>query len=96
MAIFGVANAGGQVTWSLWVTKLAPDHAVAEYMSVHTFFTGVRGILSPFLAFYLIGHFSFQTVATASAVAVLSASGFIAARARAGDPDSAKRLRPIL
>lgn len=49
--VFGVSNAGGDVAWSLWVTKIAPPQAVAEYMSVHTFFTGVRGVLAPLLAF---------------------------------------------
>ncbi|NDF01570.1 MAG: hypothetical protein EB034_25395, partial [Verrucomicrobia bacterium] len=42
--IFGVSNAGGDVAWSLWVTKFAPPERVADYMSVHTFFTGVRGV----------------------------------------------------
>jgi MFS family permease len=51
--IFGISNAGGDVAWSLWVTKIAPPQRVAEYMSVHTFFTGVRGVLAPLLAFSL-------------------------------------------
>ncbi len=52
--LFGVALAGGDIAWSLWVTKIAPPGKVAEYMSVHTFFTGLRGIFAPFAAFYLI------------------------------------------
>jgi hypothetical protein len=40
------------------VTKFAPPNRVADYMSVHTFFTGVRGVLAPFVAFYLIAIFS--------------------------------------
>jgi MFS family permease len=52
--VFGVANAGGDVAWSLWVTKFAPPDRVADYMSVHTFFTGVRGFLAPLTAFVLI------------------------------------------
>ena len=52
-AVFGVALAGGDVAWSLWVTKLAPPNLVADYMSVHTFLTGVRGVLAPLLAFQL-------------------------------------------
>ena len=54
--IFGISNAGGDVAWSLWVTKFAPPDRVADYMSVHTSFTGLRGILAPFIAFYLAGH----------------------------------------
>jgi hypothetical protein len=49
-AIFGLAMSGGNTAWSLWVTKIAPPEKVADYMSVHTFMTGVRGILAPSLA----------------------------------------------
>jgi hypothetical protein len=52
--VFGIANAGGDVAWSLWVTKFAPPDRVADYMSVHTFFTGVRGFLAPLTAFVLV------------------------------------------
>jgi hypothetical protein len=52
--LFGVSNAGADVAWSLWVTKFAPPERVADYMSVHTFFTGVRGVLAPLVAFYFI------------------------------------------
>jgi len=52
--IFGISNAGGDVAWSLWVTKFAPPGRVADYMSVHTFFTGIRGVLAPITAFYMI------------------------------------------
>lgn len=51
--IYGISSAGGDVAWSLWVTKLAPPERVADYMSVHTFFTGVRGVLAPLIAFPL-------------------------------------------
>ncbi len=54
--IFGIANSGGDVAWSLWVTKFAPPDRVADYMSAHTFFTGVRGVLAPILAFQLVKH----------------------------------------
>ena len=95
MALFGIANAGGNVTWSLWVTKLAPPHAVAEYMSVHTFFTGLRGLVTPFIAFSLISHVSFATVGILCSVAILAASGFITVRARGADPDNTShRLDP--
>lgn len=60
--VFGVSNGGGDVAWSLWVTKFAPADRVADYMSAHTFFTGVRGLLAPFLGFYLVGIFSMTTV----------------------------------
>jgi len=49
--LFGISNAGADVAWSLWVTKFAPPERVADYMSVHTFFTGVRGLIAPLAAF---------------------------------------------
>lgn len=60
--VFGISNAGGDVAWSLWVTKFAPPGRVAEYMSVHTFFTGVRGVAAPFLGFYLINVLAMPTL----------------------------------
>ena len=60
--VFGISNGGGDVAWSLWVTKFAPADRVADYMSVHTFFTGVRGLLAPFIGFYLVGISSMETV----------------------------------
>lgn len=50
---YGISIAGGDVAWSLWVTKFAPPDRVADYMSVHTFFTGVRGVVAPLVAFQL-------------------------------------------
>jgi MFS family permease len=53
-ALLGLFRGGGNVAWNLWVTKLAPEDHVGEYMSVHTFFTGIRGIATPWLGFYLL------------------------------------------
>ncbi|MBI3879449.1 MAG: MFS transporter [Verrucomicrobia bacterium] len=60
--IFGISNAGGDVAWSLWVTKFSPPDKVAEYMSVHTFFTGVRGVLAPIVAFQFATGNSMHTM----------------------------------
>ncbi len=65
--IYGISNAGGDVAWSLWVTKFAPPHRVADYMSVHTFFTGVRGVLAPMAAFHLAATASLPTLGWISA-----------------------------
>lgn len=53
--VFGISNAGGDVAWSLWGTKFAPPARVADYMSVHTSLTGLRGIVAPLVAFYVAG-----------------------------------------
>ncbi|OYW26196.1 MAG: hypothetical protein B7Z47_07880, partial [Chthoniobacter sp. 12-60-6] len=93
MALWGMANAGGNVTWALWVTKLASKHAVAEYMSVHTFLTGMRGLIAPALAFAMIKVMSFDTFAIVCGLTIVSASGFIGVRARSSS-ESTDRLRP--
>ena len=72
--IFGISNAGGDVAWSLWVTKFAPSGRVADYMSVHTFFTGVRGVLAPIVAFTLVQRFSLELLAGISAALIVAAS----------------------
>ncbi len=72
--IFGISNAGGDVAWSLWVTKFAPPDRVADYMSVHTFFTGARGILAPICAFQLINGISLQTLGWISAILIFTAT----------------------
>jgi MFS family permease len=59
----GFAFAGGNIAWSLWVTKLAPPEHTAEYMSVHTFTTGLRGVAAPFIGFWLLGRFGSHGVA---------------------------------
>jgi MFS family permease len=56
--IFGISFSGGDLAWSLWVTKFAPADRVADYMSVHTFLTGVRGVAAPMVAFQLVEQFS--------------------------------------
>src|SRR5436190_11589013 len=45
--LFGISIAGADVAWSLWVTKVAPPGLSGEYMTVHTFLTGVRGVIAP-------------------------------------------------
>lgn len=72
--VFGISSAGGDVAWGLWVTKFAPPEHVADYMSVHTFFTGVRGVLAPLAAFHLVQHVSLMTMGWISAALILLAS----------------------
>jgi hypothetical protein len=62
-AMFGFAMAGGNIAWNLWVTKFAPPERASEYMSIHTFLTGARGVVAPFLGFWTIAQFSALTTA---------------------------------
>jgi hypothetical protein len=68
--IFGASNAGGDVAWSLWVTKFTAPERVADYMSVHTFFTGVRGLFAPLAAFHLAAHFELAALGWFSAALI--------------------------
>src|SRR5438034_9912214 len=75
--VFGISNAGADVAWSLWVTKFAPPERVADYMAVHTFFTGVRGVIAPLVAFYLVSVVSLPTMGWISVVLILIASSLL-------------------
>lgn len=53
MIFLGISFSGGNVAWSLWVTKIAKSGDVADYMAVHTFSTGLRGLIAPMFSVYL-------------------------------------------
>lgn len=94
--LFGMAASGGNVAWSLWVTKIAKPERVAEYMGVHTFLTGVRGLAMPFVSFWLIESWSFQSITWLALALMLAASVMLVPEARtlrrrrAADPHSPK------
>ena len=69
----GLAFAGGSIAWMLWVTKIAPPEHTAEYMSIHTFTTGLRGVAAPIIGFYLLRNFG-DGVAIFSAILIFLAS----------------------
>lgn len=56
--LIGLAFAGGDLMWMLWVTKFAPAGRVADYMGLHTFLTGVRAVSAPLVAFLVVGPLS--------------------------------------
>lgn len=70
---YGLSLAGANINWSLWVTKFAPPGRESDYMSVHAFMTGVRGVAAPFFGFYMLNLFSLrQTIAFGSVLVALS------------------------
>ncbi|MDO8363639.1 MAG: MFS transporter [Actinomycetota bacterium] len=81
--VLGVGSAGGDLMWSLWVTKFAPAGRTADYMGLHTFFTGIRAATAPILAFAIVGHVSLATVALVSAGLMVAASLVLVPEARA-------------
>lgn len=83
--LFGISNAGADVAWSLWVTKFAPPERVADYMSVHTFFTGVRGVLAPMIAFYFIAGLPVNYVGWICAGLILIGTSLLVPEIKAGN-----------
>lgn len=75
--LFGISNAGADVAWSLWVTKFAPPQRVADYMSIHTFFTGLRGVVAPVTAFYLVSRLQPQLLGWISVGLIVIACSFL-------------------
>lgn len=85
-AVLGVAFAGGDVAWTLWVTKFAPRERTADYMAVHVFLTGVRGVTAPFVGFTLAAAHAPPAVAWAAVAAIVLASLLLV-------PESRRRAR---
>jgi predicted MFS family arabinose efflux permease len=81
--VLGIASAGGDLMWSLWVIKFAPPDRVADYMGLHTFFTGVRAVLAPLIAFVVVEHVPLTAVAIAAAVMMVLAALVLVPEARA-------------
>lgn len=82
--LFGLANSGADLAWSLWVTKFAPPGRVADYMSVHTFFTGVRGVAAPLVAFHLIAGLPLHLVGWICAGLILIGTVLLVPEIKAG------------
>jgi len=74
---FGISNAGADVAWGLWVTKFAPPERVADYMSVHTCFTGLRGVVAPVVAFYLVSDLPLNVLGWVSVGLIVIGSAFL-------------------
>ena len=70
-ALIGMATGGGTMAWALWVTKVAPKGAESSYMSVHSFFTGVRGVPAPFLGYWILTNLGPNQVSWTSATLII-------------------------
>ena len=75
--LFGISNAGADVVWNLWVTKIATPDKTAEYMAVHSFLTGVRGVAAPIIAYQMTLHMPIWQIATGCAFLVVLASALL-------------------
>ncbi|MCF7675672.1 MAG: MFS transporter [Akkermansiaceae bacterium] len=83
IGLHGIARSGGNVLWSLWVTKFAEGDRVVEYMSVHSFLTGLRGVLAPLIAFTAAEYLGPLWVAWASTILIVVSTLMILPEIRA-------------
>ena len=75
--LFGISNAGADLVWNLWVTKITTPDKTAEYMAVHSFLTGVRGVIFVNVAYRLTKVMSIGSIAWICAGLVLLASALL-------------------
>jgi len=68
--LFGLARGGGEIMFNLFVTRFADPAHVTEYMSVHTFFAGLRTLAAPFLGFFLVQYADVSAMLILSSVCV--------------------------
>ncbi|MEM7182846.1 MAG: MFS transporter [Spirochaetota bacterium] len=52
--VWGFGRGGGQLAWSIGILDFAPEGQAASYLSIHTFLTGIRGVIAPFLGIWLV------------------------------------------
>ena len=72
--INGNTFAGGNIAWNLWVTRVAPEGRITEYMSVHTFVTGIRLLVGAVIAINLVGTVGAQSMAVLAMVSIVAGS----------------------
>ncbi len=70
-ALIGTGVGGGTMVWTLWVTKVAPRGMEASYMSLHLFFTGMRGLPAPFLGYWVLTNLGPGAVSWVSATLIM-------------------------
>ena len=73
--------------------EIRAARAVADYMSVHTFFTGVRGVLAPLLAFYVVAGLPLNYVGWICAGLIAIGTALLVPEIKAG---SLARLGAVL
>jgi MFS family permease len=72
----GFGASGGDLAWNLWATKLAPPEHLSEYMGVHVFLTGIRGVFVPFFAFQIANGLPLSLIGIIGA-AIMAVSGIL-------------------
>jgi MFS family permease len=82
--LLGLASSAGDIVWNLWATKFdSTPQRTADVMSLHTFLTGIRGVIAPFAAFFLITRVEPLVLAVICAVLIVLASVILIPELRA-------------
>jgi len=92
--VLGLAVAGGDRMWMLWVTKFAPPGRVADYMGLHTFFTGLRAVSAPLFGYLVISRVSLGWVAVFGG-ALMVASSMMLVPASVNDERRRRLATPV-
>ena len=88
----GLGNAGGTLAWNLGHLHFAREHQTELYMGIHVALTGVRALVTPFLA--LLCWRSIGNGAFGVAAALAFASYLLFRRMKVTDPGSRERRAP--
>ncbi len=83
--LFGIAEGGGRLVASLWITKVAPNDKVSNYLSVYTVASGLRGIIAPFAGYALLSATSPQIVGIVAIFIIGIASATLAWKSKRFD-----------
>lgn len=52
--VWGMGRGGGQLAWSIGILAFTNEDKASAYMGVHTFLTGVRGVMAPFIGILIL------------------------------------------
>ncbi len=72
--IFGIAMSGMVISWSISSLFFAKDDDVSMYQSVHVTLTGLRGIIFPFMGYFILKFFGIKVVFSVSILMFWTAS----------------------
>lgn len=73
-SILSLSLTGANITWNIWVNKIAPSGMASDFMSVHTFFTGIRGVLISFFVFKVFSMTSITNIAIIYSITIWTAT----------------------
>jgi hypothetical protein len=74
--LHGVCSGGGAIAWNLGHLQYAPEHQTELYMAVHIALTGVRGLVMPFVGYFVHKHLGWGAFVVGLLVAITAHAVF--------------------